>query len=293
MSKRIIVIESAQKVSFSKNAIVVQIDDQVSYFPISTIQAVIFETDHNAVTVAALKCLALQDIPVIFCDSRHLPCATVFPTNMYFERANRLKLQFHLSTQLKKRLWQKIIRQKILNQATVTYSFSKSTAIHIKQLAKLVDEGDTQLNEAVAARIYFKAIVHNNFTRRSKTPLNYFFNYGYAIIRSLITQQLMAHGLEPCIGIWHHGNRNSLNLTYDLIEAFRPFVDTRVLDLLGESELTKENRIYLLELVEQECWFDGKKTTVKNAINLCVDSFVKCLDANSASPLLLPSLVLP
>ncbi|MDR3190302.1 MAG: type II CRISPR-associated endonuclease Cas1 [Lactobacillaceae bacterium] len=291
MTKQIIVIESAQKVSYSKSALVIEKDNEITHYPLHSIQSLIFETDHNSVTISALHNLANDGIPVFFCDYRHLPCSAVLSTNVYYERANRIELQFNAGAQFKKRLWQKIIRQKIMNQATVTYGFSIPTAIHLKQLIKLVDPGDTALTEAVAARIYFQTIVHEHFSRRSDAPLNYFFNYGYAVVRSLITQRLMAHGLEPSIGIWHHGQRNSLNLTYDLIEAFRPFVDSRVLALVGEAELTKANRTYLLQITDHPCIIGDQKTTLQQAINLCIDSFVHCLETNSTAALLLPRMV--
>lgn len=288
MAKQILIIETAQKVSFHKEALAVEIDEAVHYFPLHSIQTVLFETDHNTVTIAALRQLADNGIPVLFCDYRRIPTAAVLPMTNYFERAARIEQQFTVSTQLKNRLWQKIIRQKIRNQAAVAELLNPMTSVEMRALVTSVNEGDKNLIEAHAAQMYFKTIVHEKFSRRSDAPLNHFFNYDYAILRSLITQRLMAHGLEPSIGIWHRGQRNALNLTYDLIEPFRPFVDECVLELIGETELTKENRAHLLSVTEQICQINGTTTTVSQALNTTIDSFIRAINDKSAAPLLLP-----
>lgn len=58
-------------------------------------------------TIAAFRSLSDCNIPVLFCDYRHIPTAAVLPITNYFERAARIEQQFTVPTQLKNRFWQK------------------------------------------------------------------------------------------------------------------------------------------------------------------------------------------
>lgn len=40
-----------------------------------------------------------------------------------------------------------------------------------------------------------------------------------------MTRELTLRGFNPALGLAHCGASNPLNLTYDLIEPFRPFID--------------------------------------------------------------------
>lgn len=110
--------------------------------------------------------------------------------------------------------------------------------IDLQQMADSVLSGDSDNREAVAAAFYFPALFGTGFSRGSDDPRNAALNYGYAILRGGIARNLVVHGLEPCIGLFHHSELNNFNLADDLIEAYRPVVDLYVAkNFTAESEV--------------------------------------------------------
>jgi CRISPR-associated protein Cas1 len=66
-------------------------------------------------------------------------------------------------------------------------------------------------------------------------------NYGYAIIRAIISRTLCLYGFEPALGIHHCNELNNFNLSDDMIEPFRPFIDLVVAKKLLDSDELIQN----------------------------------------------------
>ena len=61
--------------------------------------------------------------------------------------------------------------------------------------------------------------------------MNAMLNYGYGMAISQVRAEIIAHGLDPSIGIAHSNVRdNPVPLVYDLVEPLRPLVDRKILD---------------------------------------------------------------
>jgi CRISPR/Cas system-associated endonuclease Cas1 len=60
---------------------------------------------------------------------------------------------------------------------------------------------------------------------RATTPGNALLNYLYAVLESEMTVALLAHGLDPGIGMFHADLDNRSSLALDAIEAVRPCVE--------------------------------------------------------------------
>lgn len=65
----------------------------------------------------------------------------------------------------------------------------------------------------------------------------------------MMARALVGTGLLPTLGIHHHNKYNAYCLADDLMEPYRPFIDSLVLDILdeyqNERELTKELKLCL------------------------------------------------
>lgn len=63
-------------------------------------------------------------------------------------------------------------------------------------------------------------------------PVNYMLSFGYTILRNRLASALKANGLNPRIGYFHSQRGTHCALASDLMEQFRPFVETTVLKLI-------------------------------------------------------------
>jgi len=67
-------------------------------------------------------------------------------------------------------------------------------------------------------------------------------NYGYAILASEITKNILQNGLDPYCGFLHFDMDNRTSLTFDLIEPFRQqIVDKSVISLINRKQITPED----------------------------------------------------
>jgi CRISPR-associated protein Cas1 len=67
-------------------------------------------------------------------------------------------------------------------------------------------------------------------------------NYGYAILASEITKNIMLNGLDPYCGFLHYDMNKRTSLTFDLIESFRQqIVDKTVFSLINRKQVTLED----------------------------------------------------
>ena len=67
---------------------------------------------------------------------------------------------------------------------------------------------------------------------RASHPVNAMLNYAYAVMVSLLQEQLTAHGFDPRLGVMHHTSDEYAAFAYDLIEIERPYIDALILELL-------------------------------------------------------------
>ena len=200
-----------------------------------------------------------------------------------------------MSQPLKKQLWQRVVEQKIVNQADVLRMVGLDD-MSIRKYASDVKSGDTSNRESIAARIYFDQLL-DDATRRKPIWHNAALNYGYAMVRSHIARHIASRGLVASQGIFHHNELNSFNLADDLIEPYRAAVDLYVLEKVAplhvgdrDASLTKHDRQLIIDILNYCVIIDGKKFTVKHAIERTVESFIECIEVKEARKLLLPKI---
>lgn len=200
-----------------------------------------------------------------------------------------------MSQPLKKQLWQRIVEQKITNQADVLQAVGLDDA-PLRAYASDVKSGDTSNRESLAARIYFDQLL-DDATRRKPIWHNAALNYGYAMVRSHIARHIAARGLVTSQGIFHHNELNSFNLADDLIEPYRAAVDLYILEKVTplhvgdhDASLTKHDRQLIIDILNYYVIMNGKKFTVKHAIERTVESFIECIEAKEVCKLLLPKI---
>lgn len=293
MAWRVVGIENPARLSVRDNQLVI-LQDTEATLPIEDIDALILD-GHIVVTTALIAHLSNSGTTVVICDDKHLPSSVILPYSQHSRGAKVGRLQIAMSEPLKKQIWRRIIEQKITNQADVLKLMQLNDSI-VRSYVSEVKSGDSTNRESLAARMYFTQLLEDA-TRRKPTWHNAALNYAYAMVRSQIARHIAVRGLISSQGVFHRSELNGFNLADDLIEPYRAAVDRYVLSViavrhLGEDDqtLTKEDRHLLIDVLNYHVIIDGKKFTIKHAVERTVESFVECVVAKEASRLLLPQI---
>lgn len=196
--------------------------------------AVLLVGPHVEYSTAVMHRLLGADVMVLFCDWRGIPEGAAYPWGINTRVAARQIAQADLSLPRRKNAWGRIVRAKIEGQATVLSHLDADGAARLRQIAREVKSGDPNNAEGLAARLYWSRWAEGgSFTRDqdSEDGVNSCLNYGYAVLRAQGIRAVTAAGLHPTLGLFHHGRGNYFNLVDDLIEPFRPAIDSTVLSL--------------------------------------------------------------
>lgn len=184
--------------------------------------------------------MAERGIPIVLCGSNHAPVSVIWPLEGHYAQGARLRAQIDASKPLQKQLWQKIVSAKIRMQGQVLSANGKEAGA-FEMLARKVRSGDPDNTEAQAARRYWKLLFGNEFYRdRDADGANALLNYGYTVLRAILSRAICASGLHPTVGIFHSNRSNAFALADDLMEPYRPLIDQIVLNLIigGETEIS-------------------------------------------------------
>jgi len=222
--------------------------------PIEDISVLIVSGTGCGLSSNLLQVLLENNTPVIICGKNYLPAGMLMPISAHHQHAKRLKIQIETSGPLKKRLWQLIVKQKILNQGTILQHFLGKDG-GLLALAKRVGSGDSQNLEAQAAKRYWPKIFGAKFVRNPNLGgINSLLNYGYAVLRAGTARSVCAAGLHPALGIHHSNQYNPFSLADDLMEPVRPLVDYVVYKLWksGLVELNPEVKKKLAGILEMD-----------------------------------------
>ena len=252
------------------------------------VRCIILDNEQISLTSAVLSRAAEHKVAIISSDKVHLPIGLYLPLTGSSRKLQVYKHQTALSKVQKKQLWQKIIRQKIQNQAEVLNHLKgdKSLFRYISE----VKSDDSQNVEATAARVYWRALFGNKFTRGEDNALNGCLNYGYAIIRSFMARYLAAAGFFLPLGIHHKSELNAFNLVDDLIEPLRPLVDFHVShleQLQNEESLKLDHKKHLKALIKTDCQLEETVTNLMIALEIYAESYKR--EIMSEGKIILPS----
>lgn len=294
MAWQVIGISNPAKLSTRDNQLIITQEQETSV-PLEDIDALIIDT-YATCTSKLLTALPNTGTTVIICDEKHLPASILLPYSQHSRQAKVSRQQIAMSQPLKKQLWQRIIIQKITNQADVLNYFDQDDIL-LRQYTGEIKSGDSTNRESLAARIYFAKLL-GDATRRKPLWHNAALNYGYAMVRSHIARHVAARGLIASEGIFHRSELNSLNLADDIIEPYRPAVDKFILSEVapfhtGEPDiaLSKQDRQAIVDILNYHVILNNKKFTIKHAVERTVESFVDGIESKEASRLLLPSII--
>ena len=294
MAWRVVAIENPARLSLRDNQLVIAQDVEAT-LPIEDLDTLVLDSYGITTTANLLTALATKSTTTVICDEKHLPASVLLPYSQHSRQAKVSRQQLAMSQPLKKQLWQRVVEQKIVNQADVLRMVGLDD-MSIRKHASDVKSGDTSNRESIAARIYFDQLL-DDATRRKPIWHNAALNYGYAMVRSHIARHIAARGLVASQGIFHHNELNSFNLADDLIEPYRAAVDLYVLEKVAplhvgdrDASLTKHDRQLIIDILNYYVIMNGKKFMIKHAVERTVESFIECIEVKEVRKLLLPKI---
>ncbi|MDH2997410.1 subtype II CRISPR-associated endonuclease Cas1 [Pasteurellaceae bacterium LFhippo2] len=296
MSWRSILISNGGKLSLQKKQILIQQDKGEFTVPLEDIAVIVIESREIVITAPLLSALALNGITLLTCDDQFLPCGQWLPFAQYHRQLKILNLQIEMSLPQKKQLWQRIVQQKIVNQAFVLEQSNHiKTAQKLLSMSNKVKSGDKENIEAQAAQLYFQTAFGKEFRRWQENNINAHLNYAYTVLRSAVARALVQYGWQPALGLFHHSEVNSFNLADDFIEPFRPLVDLMVWKLWQENRLddglTPYTKQKLVSLLHYQMSFQNQTFSVLAAIDRTISSFQPAVISKDPKLLKLPEML--
>ena len=278
MAFRSVVIASPCKLSYKGGYLVVREEDDTTKVHLSEITSIVLQTNQVYISAYLLSELAKEKISFVVADEKCSPIGHYLPLYGSHNTSKRIAEQLEWGEPIKKRVWQRVVRDKIDHQAQVLNARAREIEGGI--LTGFVSEvrsGDTTNREASAARLYFQALFGRGFSRDDDTPINAALNYGYSILLSAVSREIVARGYLTQCGICHRNEYNQFNLSCDLMEPFRPIVDRLVFDNIDES-FEREDKYLLIDMLNQSIPYRGGMYRVGSVIGLYVQDCFSALN---------------
>lgn len=281
MSWRTVVVASSAKLDYQMGYLVIR-KEEITKIHLSEISILIIENTAVALTAALLCELTKKKIKVVFCDEKRNPSSELIPYYGSHDTSAKIRKQITWSEQAKKAVWTEIVSEKIKQQAEHLEIYSKPEASMLYSYVHEITFGDETNREGHAAKVYFNALFGKDFTRTEDNSINAALNYGYGIILSCFTREIVANGYLTQLGVFHDNMFNQFNLASDLMEPFRPIVD-RVVVRLNPQQFEHDEKVEILRLLENEVVIANRKEYVNNAIAIYTRSVFEALNDNDAS----------
>ncbi len=292
---RTLTVNFGEKLKVKDDWLVVEIADEERKIPIEDLYSVVVDNQETSITVPALHKLTDFGVHILICNEKHQPVTIVLPQNTHYRPLNVIRKQLSLSEEFKDKIWDKIVKAKIKNQAEVLkLCGGKSEKVErIKELADEVIDGDEGNREGIAAKMFFREMYGSSFVRMHDDGINAALNYGYTVIRSAFCKTLCAYGYNCVLGVHHINESNAFNLADDLMEPLRPVVDMWVddnnEDLLDNLSRTQRNQLACI--INDDIVIDGKIMRIRNAIDKYVSSLTSAIEHQNVSLLKTPKII--
>jgi len=263
--------------------------------PVEDIAVVVLSSRRVTMSLAALDALAAAGAAVVVCGADMLPSGMLLPLTGHFQQTQRMAAQIDASRPLKKRIWQEVVRAKVLAQGSLLETF-RGDDHGLYAMAARVRSGDPDNIEAQAAVRYWPALFSDpNFRRRVDAEgANALLNYGYAVLRAAVARSLCAAGVHPSIGVFHKGRNNPFCLADDLMEPYRPVIDGEAATIagecgLGDPVLDPQTKARLVGVLQEGMDHDGEVRPVMDWIARSASSIARRLCRESQEPIFFPT----
>ena len=240
------------------------------------------ESTAVSLTTSLLAELTKRKVKVIFRNKKRNPSSELVSYYGSHDTSNKIRKQIAWRQNTKEAVWTEIVSEKIRKQKELLELLGKEEAELLSSYLQQIAWNDETNREGHAAKVYFNALFGLDFTRTEDNLINAALNYGYSIILSSFTREIVANGYITQMGLFHDNMFNQFNLASDLMEPFRPLVDKCVLGMKLE-QFEHEEKMWLVDILNQEVQIDGKIQYVSNAIKIYCKSVFDALNEDDSA----------
>ena len=277
MSWRTVVITNRCKLDTRMGYLMIRGEDVQRVF-LDEIAILIIENPAVSLTGCLIEALTEKKVKVIFCGSDRSPVCETVPYHGSHDSSDKIRTQIQWDKEFSGKVWQAIIREKIRHQADLLEKTGKTAECElVSTYIDQVEPGDTTNREGHAAKVYFNALFGMNFRRGSDDPVNSALNFGYSLILSAFNREVSANGYLTQLGLFHDNMFNHFNLSSDLMEPFRPLIDSTVYNT-ELKEFGKDEKRLILSVLNEEVYISGTSQTLLNAIKIYTRSIFRALE---------------
>ena len=250
MSWRTIVISKRAKLDLQLGYMVVR-SEEITKIVLSEISTILIESTAVSLTTSLLAELSRRKIKVIFCDEKRNPSSELISYYGSHDTSNKIRNQIVWKQSTKEAVWTEIVTDKIRKQKEFLEALGKEESELLLSYLKEIEWNDMTNREGHAAKVYFNALFGLDFTRTEDNFINAALNYGYSIILSAFTREIVANGYLTQLGIFHDNMFNQFNLASDFMEPFRVLVDREVF-LMKLVKFEHEEKMKLVNILNYE-----------------------------------------
>lgn len=281
MSWRVVVITKRAKLDLQLGRMVVRSDETVKIV-LSEISTILIESTAVSLTTSLIAELAKRKIKVIFCDEKRNPSCELINYYGSHDTSNKVRKQIAWKQNTKESVWTEIVTEKIRKQKELLELLGKEESELLSSYLKEIVWNDETNREGHAAKVYFNALFGLDFTRTEDNFINAALNYGYSIILSAFTREVVANGYITQLGLFHDNMFNQFNLASDLMEPFRILVDREVTGM-NLIQFEHEEKMKLVNILNQEVRIDSRVQYVNNAIKIYCKSVFDALNEGDSA----------
>lgn len=281
MSWRIIVISKRAKLDYQLGYMVVR-SEEITKIHLGEISTILIESTAVSVTTSLLSELVKKKVKVIFCDEKRNPSSELVSYYGSHDTSNKVRRQIQWGTNIKEAVWTEIVTEKIRKQKELLEYLGKEESALLAGYLQEINWNDESNREGHAAKVYFNALFGLDFTRTADNFINAALNYGYSIILSAFTREIVANGYITQLGLFHDNMFNQFNLASDLMEPFRVLIDKEVY-FMTLHEFEQKEKMQIVDVLNHEIRIDGKIQYVNNAIKIYCKSVFDALNEADSS----------
>lgn len=250
---KIIIDNKGVNVSYSEGLLVLEKEDGLlQEIPLVHITSLHLYSQSRVSTSAILECVK-SEIPVFIEDK--IEVSGMFWSPFYGSLATIRKKQSLLSLS---KLKYKVIQRLLMSKQTTRLEWLKPlmSSYHYNRLSEdftqinneistCVDDNKLRSLEAHASKKYFEEyfrlfpegmVTSKREYRGAVQIINQLLNYGYGVLYKQITKSSIHAGLDPHVGLFHQPQHNKPTLSYDLVEAYRPYIERWVYEFVKDKK---------------------------------------------------------
>lgn len=284
MGLKTLVVSKHSKLELSLSSLIIRDAEGESRIAIDELNMLIIESTSVAVTAALLSELIQRKVKVIFCDEKHNPQFECIPYYGTCDTSLKVFKQVAWSSEAKNNVWQRIIKMKIGNQASVLKSVDADESAKMLLVYKSdVQPGDLSNREGHAAKVYFNTLFGVSFSRKQDIPLNAKLNFGYALLLSMVSREITSLGYITQLGVHHYNQDNQFNLACDMMEPFRPIIDHIVINNFMDDTFDVTIKHNLInKIIQTKVLIDDKVYCIGYGVGMFVKSVIDGIEQNNA-----------